>query len=49
MDIYGYKSSAWIITPAVGIEFLSRSIELTIGWLKWYAVITFKRKTRGRA
>ena len=48
MDIYGYKSSALIVNPAVAVEVFSRSVELTIGWLKWYVVLTFKRRTRGR-
>lgn len=48
MDTYGYKSSAFIINPTVAVEVFSRSIELTIGWLKWYVVLTFKRRTRGR-
>ena len=48
MDIYGYKSSAWIINPTVTVEVFSRSIEFTVGWLKWYCVFTFKRGRNGR-
>ena len=48
METQGRISSAWIIFPAATVEVFSKSIEFTVGWLKWYCIFTFKRRRNGR-
>ena len=48
MKAEGFIATQWIITPVVTLEVTKEETSVCVGWIKGFAVFTFKRRRRGR-